>query len=213
MEPQQRRGALRRYRCIAPWYNAVGVLNRGLRAEAVGRLELAPGQTVLDVGCGTGLIFPPLQGRVGPSGRIIGLELSPHMLARARARVAAQGWQNVTLLQGSAEEVAAAGSADAALLFFVHDVMQSESALRQVLAALRSGGRVVAAGVKRPQRWGMSADTATFIMFAPFATTMDGSARPWVTLERILEGGLTVEERWASAAYLAYGEIAPTPDP
>jgi SAM-dependent methyltransferase len=67
-----------------------------LRADAVQRLRLQPGDTVLDFGCGTGLSFALLVGAVGAEGRVVGVGISPDMLARARARVEAHGWLSVT---------------------------------------------------------------------------------------------------------------------
>ncbi|MCG6970554.1 MAG: methyltransferase domain-containing protein [Gammaproteobacteria bacterium] len=50
-------------------------------------MQLAPGGTVVDLGCGTGLNFPLLQQAVGPVGRVISVDLSAEMLARAGKRV------------------------------------------------------------------------------------------------------------------------------
>ena len=52
-------------------------------------LSLAPqpGEVILDVGCGTGRNFERIRERIGPAGRLIGIEQSPEMLARARALV------------------------------------------------------------------------------------------------------------------------------
>src|SRR3972149_632357 len=76
-----------------------------LRRKAVARLRPRPGETVVDLGCGTGLSFELLEHGVGPQGRIIGVEITPEMLAKAREKVARHGWSNVTLIEASAEEV------------------------------------------------------------------------------------------------------------
>jgi ubiquinone/menaquinone biosynthesis C-methylase UbiE len=70
---------------------------------AVDRLELQPGETVIDVGCGTGLTFPLLEAAVGETGKIVGIELSPEMVSQARERVAAQGWENVSVIEAAIE--------------------------------------------------------------------------------------------------------------
>jgi SAM-dependent methyltransferase len=53
-------------------------------AAAVAELGLHPGQTALDAGCGTGRALPHLRAAVGPDGRVLGLDLTPEMLATAR---------------------------------------------------------------------------------------------------------------------------------
>jgi SAM-dependent methyltransferase len=53
-------------------------------AAAVAELHLQPGQTAVDLGCGTGRALPHLRAAVGPRGRVLGLDLTPQMLATAR---------------------------------------------------------------------------------------------------------------------------------
>lgn len=55
-------------------------------AAAVGRMGLRPGQRVLDLGCGTGRALPALRARVGDAGLIVGIDLTPAMLAAALDR-------------------------------------------------------------------------------------------------------------------------------
>jgi SAM-dependent methyltransferase len=50
---------------------------------AVAELGPVPGQTAIDVGCGTGRALPPLRAAVGPTGRVLGFDLTPEMLAAA----------------------------------------------------------------------------------------------------------------------------------
>jgi len=68
------------------------------RCEAVRALDLQRGDTVVDIGCGTGLNFPLLQEAIGPEGRIIGVDLSDAMLAQAHRRAVENDWQNVELV-------------------------------------------------------------------------------------------------------------------
>jgi SAM-dependent methyltransferase len=115
-----RKAALEQYRRAASGYDRH--MRRFARWQrlAVERLELRSGEAVIDVACGTGVNFPLLQAEVGPTGRIVGIDLSPEMLARARDRVAAEGWRNVTLIEAAVEEAHIEERADAALFSFTH---------------------------------------------------------------------------------------------
>ena len=94
-----------RYRRLAADYDsAMSFLDR-VRAASFEHLDLKPGETVLDLGCGTGISFERLHRDVGPQGRIIGVEFSPEMLEMARRRVELNGWRNVTLIEGDANTV------------------------------------------------------------------------------------------------------------
>lgn len=85
----QRRGPLgrvrRRYEKLAPVYElTLGErLYARARRRAVELLRLAPGATVVDIACGTGLNFPLIEERIGPAGALIGVDLTAAMLRRA----------------------------------------------------------------------------------------------------------------------------------
>src|ERR1700735_1642024 len=83
-------------------YPAPGYPQRTQRLRAVQALGLRTGDTVIDVACGTGLNFPLLQKAVGPGGRIVGVDLTDAMLARAQDRIKTNGWSNVSLVQADA---------------------------------------------------------------------------------------------------------------
>jgi ubiquinone/menaquinone biosynthesis C-methylase UbiE len=204
-EPDRTR-ALEQYRRAAASYDRHMWFARGTHREAVRRLELEPGQVVLDVACGTGLTFETIEQGIGPSGRLIGLDLSPEMLALARERVEDAGWDNVTLIEAAAEDAHVPGEPDAILFSFTHDVLRSPSALDNLLSSARRGARVVAAGGKWPPRWAVPVHAYVRFQAPRFVTTMEGFDRPWTLLaERV--SGLQVEERSLGGAYVAWGQI------
>jgi SAM-dependent methyltransferase len=88
------------------------------RARAVAALDLDPGDTVVEMGCGTGANLPYLRRAVGPGGRVVGLDLTRPLLERARGRIAREGWGNVHVVQGDATG-APVETADALLATFV----------------------------------------------------------------------------------------------
>ncbi|MGR9073739.1 MAG: methyltransferase domain-containing protein, partial [Gammaproteobacteria bacterium] len=74
------------------FYPLIGLRIEKYRRRAVECLNLSPGDTVIDLGCGTGLCFPLLIDKVGPEGLLIGVDMSSEMLSRASVRVKRAGW-------------------------------------------------------------------------------------------------------------------------
>jgi acyl dehydratase/ubiquinone/menaquinone biosynthesis C-methylase UbiE len=197
--------ALPLYRRLAGTYDLSTAWLEPYRRRAVSQLRLRPGDVVLDVGCGTGMSFDPVQAAIGPTGRLIGVDPSPDMLAAARARVEDNGWANVTLLEASAEEAAVPEPADAVLFAFTHDVVQSPKALANVLGQVRPDGRLAAAGPK----WTTFAPQLNPLVWqvaSQFVTSFEGFRRPWAELERAVPG-LWVEEAYFGCVYLAWGGL------
>ena len=176
-----------------------------LRQRAVDRLGPRPGETVVDLGCGTGLSFELLERGVGPQGRIIGVEITPEMLAKAREKVARHGWSNVTLIEANAEEVdLEPGSVDAVLCCLTNDIMHSKAAVARAVRALRPGGRFVATGVKLAGgRRGRLLNAITRA-YSATAITVPITPAPWAHLEGLLEPLEVTEDVWGTA-YVAHG--------
>jgi len=69
-----------------------------LRLKTIDSLHLQPGHTVLDLACGTGRNFPLILEKIGPTGKLVGVDYTSAMLARAQERVERAGWRNVELI-------------------------------------------------------------------------------------------------------------------
>jgi SAM-dependent methyltransferase len=197
--------AIEKYRLRAPGYDRRMRVTRPWRRAAVDRLLLGEGDTVLDVACGTGINFPMLEERIGPGGTVIGIDVSPDMLAEARERTAAHGWANVTLLESPVEDAEIAGQADGALFSFTHDVLQSERTLANVLAHLHPGARVAAVGAKWGGRWNLPVNAAVAAIARRYVTTFENLDRPWRRLGSRVD--LTVESVALGGVYLASGTV------
>jgi ubiquinone/menaquinone biosynthesis C-methylase UbiE len=178
------------------------------RARAVELLGLHPGQTVFDVGCGTGLCFDQLQEAVGGDGRVVGIEQSLDMLAQAQARVDEAGWDNVELVLGSAEDVELPLAADAALFCFTHDVLRDPAAVENVLAHLRPGARVAAVGPMWAPWWAPAMNVLIWYCTSPYVTTYEGFEEPWSHLAAQVPG-LTVERQELLGRYFVWGRVGP----
>ena len=178
------------------------------RERLVDRLPARPGDTVLDVGCGTGLCLPLLHDKVGPTGTIVGIDASEQMLQVAADRVTAQGWDNVRLVAAPAEQAPIDGPADAALFCAVHDVLQSRAALGRVFGHLRPGAAVAAGGGKWPGPWLRHLRGWVGALHAPFVADFTGFDKPWQLLAEFVPD-LHVHEHAFGAGYLASGHYSP----
>jgi ubiquinone/menaquinone biosynthesis C-methylase UbiE len=147
---------------------------------------LNEGDTVIDVGCGTGFSFPIIEEAIGATGTIVGLEQSAEMLKEARRQVEQQGWSNVVLIHAPAEEAIIPVQADAAIFYTTHDIMRTPRALENVTAHLKPGAKVLAAGLKWASWWALATNARTLKMARQFCTTLEGMRRPWSNLERLL---------------------------
>ena len=150
-----RGAALAQYEARAATYDFELALFEPIRGRAIERLKLQLGETVLDVGCGTGLSLERLQREVGATGHVVGIEQCPAMIVQARTRIGVQANENVTLICAPAEESQLEGSADAALFHFTHDVLRRPAALDRVLRHLKPGGRLVACGLQWASPWAL----------------------------------------------------------
>jgi ubiquinone/menaquinone biosynthesis C-methylase UbiE len=199
--------ALEQYRQLARSYDTRTSAGAPYRRRTVERLAPAPGEVIVDVGCGTGLNFAAVQEGIGPDGRLIGIDLCPEMLERAQARVEDCGWQNVQLVQAAADEAQVSELADAVLLCGIHDVMRSPAALANILRQLRAGGRIVSGGARWAPWWrpgSVALNLSTLAMNRGYVTTVEGFERPWSHLADLV-GDLQVEDVYFGGGYIAWG--------
>lgn len=171
---------MRWYDLFAHTYDAqLEALYRPYRPAALDALRLTPGDTVLDLACGTGQNFDGLAERLGPTGRVIGLDASEGMLNKAHARAERLGL-DATLVHADAT-AAAYPPVDAVLATLAFTALPApDAAFARALNALRPGGRFVLLDVHAERRifqtW----------MVEKIARA-DLSRRPWTMLEATLE--------------------------
>ena len=119
--------------------------NQESLALLLARLGIAGGESVLEIGCGTGALTLPLAEAVGEHGRVVAVDISAPMLGAARQKVGEHGLANVTLHLGDAQvfefEPAAFDLATSRMgvMFFADPV----AAFRNIRGALKPGGRLV----------------------------------------------------------------------
>lgn len=137
----------KRYDRIARSYTRLERLHLTFPAahrKAVAALRLKPGDTVLEIGAGTGRNFPYLVEAVGPSGTIIGVDASPGMLAEARKRIERHGWSNVQLLHQDATQLEVDCEVDGVLFSLSYSALpEPRPAVARAWERLRPSSRVV----------------------------------------------------------------------
>jgi ubiquinone/menaquinone biosynthesis C-methylase UbiE len=198
--------ARRQYAKLAATYQRRVRLVKRMRIAAVRRLELQPGDHVLDLGCGTGASFPYLVSAVGSTGRVTGVDLSDEMTAVARARVTTAGWDNVDIIVSEAANAPLPTQVDGALFFLGHDLVRSPAVLEHVINACRPGARIVAFGPKTAPRWNWPLNTVVRRVTKRYVTTFEGFDKPWSHLQPRLED-FTVRSLALGAVYLGYGRV------
>ncbi len=199
-----RGAALDCYSMRANGYDGELALFEPLRVEAIAWLQLQGGETVVDVGCGTGLSFESLKAQVGEQGSIIGIEQCPQMLDKARERVAAHGWQGIKLLGEPVDEAPLTGQADAAIFHFTHDILRHPEAIANVMHHLKPGARVVATGLQWASPWVWPVNMFVWSAAMYSVTTMDGLDKPWSILATYLRD-MEVNATWMGSIFMATG--------
>ncbi len=123
--------------------DAIDAMFEGFGAHAIDALALANGESVLDIGCGAGATTLEIARRVGPGGRVLGVDLSAPLLELAADRAAAAGLANTRFAEDDAGTGDLGGPHDAVfsrfgVMFFPDPV----AGFAHIGAAVRSGGRL-----------------------------------------------------------------------
>lgn len=191
------------YRALAPRYDHYTRRIDRIRERAIAALALKPGETVLDVGCGTGWAIPRLAEGVGSRGRVIAFDPSEEMLSHARRRPAAAP---VDLICAHGTEVRVPSAVDAILFSYTHDVIRSPEALAHLLAQARPGARVAATSTKLYAPWLFPANWYLRWSHRAYITDFEGFDAPWSLLAERLQD-FRVETGPLTQHYIASGRV------
>jgi len=112
---------------------------------ALDAMGIRPGMTIADLGSGVGYMTLRMAKRVGPTGKVYGVDLQPGMLAELQKNAKANGITNIESVLGeTADPKLPAGQIDLILMVDVyHEVSEPQAMLRKIRQALKPDGRLV----------------------------------------------------------------------
>jgi len=186
----------------------------GWRRQAVSALGLKPGDTVVDIGCGTGLNFPLLHRAVASHGKIIGVDLSDAMLAQARQAVTANKWTNVQLMCADAAQFEFPAHVDAVLSTYTLTLVPDcGRAISNACEALAPGGRIAVLDMAWPPGWPLWWRHVLFFLRSYGVTAEVLRRRPWEVVQTSMIDALqdfSENHFWFGFFYLASGRARST---
>jgi ubiquinone/menaquinone biosynthesis C-methylase UbiE len=210
---QTYRKKAKHYDVTSRFYPVPGYPQRAQRLRAVEALGLSPGDSVVEIACGTGLNFSLIEQVIGPGGRIVGVDLTDAMLAQAEQRIELNGWSNVSLVQADAAEFNFPREVDAILsTYALTQVPECGAVIARGAEALSRSGRLVVLDLKVPDnapRW-LAQVGRTLVR--PFGSMDEWiERRPWETIRAAMDetlADLSWTELSFGTAFLAVGSSA-----
>lgn len=150
--------------------------------------SLREGEVVLDLGCGAGFDCFLASSRVGPTGKVIGVDMTPEMLDRARENARKGGYENVEFRLGEIEHLPVAdGSVDAVISNCVVNLSADKpQVFRDVFRVLKPGGRLMVSDIVLLEE--LPPDVKTSV--EAYVACVAGAARKEAYLQAIRDAGL-----------------------
>jgi ubiquinone/menaquinone biosynthesis C-methylase UbiE len=183
------------YDRLSRWYDLLTFNSEErLAKQAIRQLDLKPGESVLEIGCGTGANLHRISQNISSTGLMIGLDLSSGMLSHARGKISAKSTGNIIhLIQGDGENLPiASGEIDAILLSFTLELFDPPgiaAVLAECRRVLSPSGRVGVVGLSRKP--GNTLPVRVYDWFhARFPAKID--CRPILIEETLSAGGYNI---------------------
>lgn len=185
---------------------------RRLVRRAIAELRLDAGDTAVALGTGTGWSLPLLAEAVGPSGRVVGVDLSEGMLRRARVRVERAGVADrADLTVADMRTVELPADTDGVLAAFSAEMVSDHDQLvEHLIGQVGPGTRIAFTGLRDPSGWPDWLVAAAVTLNRAFGTRQfHRQLTPW---RSILEGldDTAYHEDFGGAVYLAVGSTPTT---
>jgi demethylmenaquinone methyltransferase/2-methoxy-6-polyprenyl-1,4-benzoquinol methylase len=205
-------GVKRLYDRIAARYNLTTfpfrlLRGRRLAEHAIDELHLRRGDTVVDLGTGTGWNLSRLADRVGATGTVIGIDISPRMLDQARQNIRDRA--NIELVEADIATYQPPCNTAAVISTFAIEMRPDyDSIIERLATTIRPGGRIAVTGLRHADHWpGWLADAGARTMQFFGVNDSYRQHRPWEAVEQHTID-TTYADSHAGVIYLAAGTTA-----
>jgi ubiquinone/menaquinone biosynthesis C-methylase UbiE len=198
------------YNITSRLYPVPGYPQQAQRRRAIQALGLRPGDSVIDIACGTGQNFPLIEEAIGPGGQIVGVDLTDAMLAEAENRIETNGWSNVSVVQSDAARFDFPARVDAILsTYALSHVPECAEVIAHGAAALSEGRRWAVLDLKIPVNAPRVLAQLGPALVRPFASIDEWMMRrPWEAIRSAMQQELA-DFSWTElvfgTAFLAVG--------
>ncbi len=195
------------YDITANLYYLIGFREAKYRKMAISTLCLKPGDTAVEIGCGTGLNFQYILQSIGKTGQLVGVDLTDAMLGKAKSRVEKNGWKNIQLVQNDAAQYTFPSDVKGIYSTFALTLVpEYEAVIERASHALAGDGRFVVLDFKKPERWPLWIIKFGVAIGKPFGISLDLAERkPWKVMKKYFRN-VTVTEIFGGFVYIAVGE-------
>jgi len=194
------------YDISASLYYLIGFRFHHYRALTIDSLDLGKGDTVVELGCGTGLNFPLLQEKIGNEGKIIGVDITDKMLKKARERVRKNNWNNVEFFHGDVARYNIPDGVDAVFSTFALTLSPDyDMVIRNCSESLKKGGRIAILDFRMPGGYVRYLAPLMILLTKPFGVRKELRHRhPWESVEMYFQKSSLSEMYWGFV-YLSVG--------
>lgn len=194
---------------VKVFYPLIGLKVGKYRKKAVDYLNLGDGDFVVDLGCGTGLCFPLVMERIGPNGKLLGVDISTEMLSIAEERVESAGWSNIELIHSDIDEFEFPAEINGLISTGVFGYLgERTKVLEKIYKSLVNNGKVVIIDGKRPQKWPSFLFKIFVKLSSPYGLTESYFDNDTSEIVSRLFQNVRFEEMYGGLIYITTGEKA-----
>lgn len=176
------------------------------RKQIIEAMGLPKGATVVDLGTGTGANLKLLSKAVGDEGKVIGVDLSPGMLAKARVKI--RHLDNVELVECDARSFRFPAKLDGLISTFSLEIVpEYEEVIEKAAAAMKRGAPIALMGLKYPERWpDWMAEAGIWFNRSCGVTREHKDFKPWIAAEKYCQAAV-FKELYNGSAYMWLGSV------